>query len=108
MMALGASVLLCCVRDFYVSGKGTRAPWSPPKQPVVVGLYRYCRNPMYIGVLTLVAGRALVLGSAFVAGYAAALPPAFHLRASSAAIMTAIRLSAVGFESPTQYAVARR
>lgn len=80
IMALGASMLLWCVRDFYVSGKGTLAPWSPPRQLVVVGLYRHCRNPMYLGVLTLVAGWALVLGSVFVGAYAVVLALAFHLR----------------------------
>jgi hypothetical protein len=40
IMCGGAFVLLWCVRDFYVSGKGTLAPWDPPKQLVVVGLYR--------------------------------------------------------------------
>jgi protein-S-isoprenylcysteine O-methyltransferase Ste14 len=52
----GACVLLWCVRDFYKIGKGTLAPWDPPKKPVILGLYRFVRNPMYIGVLSCVAG----------------------------------------------------
>src|SRR5689334_11565608 len=56
-------VLLWCVRDFYTIGKGTLAPWDPPKKLVIVGLYRYVRNPMYIGVLGLVAGWSLIAGS---------------------------------------------
>ena len=61
VMLAGAIVLLWCVRDFYVSGKGTLAPWDPPEKLVVIGLYRYVRNPMYVGVLLLVFGWAHVL-----------------------------------------------
>jgi protein-S-isoprenylcysteine O-methyltransferase Ste14 len=80
VMIAGAFVLLWCVRDFYVSGKGTLAPWDPPKRLVVVGLYRYLRNPMYVGVLLLVLGWSLFLASALVAGYFAALALVFHIR----------------------------
>lgn len=80
VMCAGAFVLLWCVRDFYVSGKGTLAPWDPPKQLVVVGLYRWVRNPMYLGVLLLVLGWALTLVSPFLAGYAVLLAVGFHAR----------------------------
>lgn len=50
--------LLWCVRDFYVSGKGTLAPWAPPAELVTVGLYRYSRNPMYIAVASALFGWA--------------------------------------------------
>lgn len=80
VLAIGALGLLWCVRDFYVSGKGTLAPWDPPRNLVVVGLYRHVRNPMYLGVLVLVAGWALVKCSPVVAVYTAALAAGFHLR----------------------------
>ncbi len=76
----GAVVLLWCVRDFYVFGRGTLAPWSPPERLVVVGLYRVVRNPMYIGVLMLVAGTALWRTSPVVGIYAVGLAVAFHVR----------------------------
>jgi hypothetical protein len=38
-LVIGAGILLWCVRDFHVSGKGTLAPWDPPKHLVVSGLY---------------------------------------------------------------------
>ncbi len=80
VMCAGALVLLWCVRDFYVSGKGTLAPWDPPKRLVVVGLYRWVRNPMYVGVLSLVLGWTLYLASPFLAAYAGLLAVGFHLR----------------------------
>ena len=80
VVAVGLAILLVCVRDFYVAGKGTLAPWDPPKHLVIVGLYRYARNPMYLGVLMLVAGWSLTTGSFWLTGYWAALGIAFHLR----------------------------
>ncbi len=63
VLAVGLFALLWTVRDFYVAGKGTLAPWDPPRHLVVVGLYGYTRNPMYMGVITVVAGWALLRGS---------------------------------------------
>lgn len=80
VLVVGAFVLLWCMRDFYVSGKGTLVPWSPPKHIVVVGLYRYCRNPMYFGVLILILGWALTLGSPLVGLYGFVLGIAIHAR----------------------------
>jgi protein-S-isoprenylcysteine O-methyltransferase Ste14 len=70
LASCGLVGLLWCVRDFYVIGKGTLAPWSPPKRLVVVGLYRFVRNPMYLSVLVLVAGLAAWRGSPAVGAYA--------------------------------------
>jgi protein-S-isoprenylcysteine O-methyltransferase Ste14 len=80
VLAVGLALVLWCVRDFYVSGRGTLAPWDPPRHLVVVGLYRFMRNPMYVGVLTVVAGWSLLAGSPLVGAYAAILAVAFHLR----------------------------
>jgi protein-S-isoprenylcysteine O-methyltransferase Ste14 len=80
VLAIGIVILGWCVRDFYVLGKGTLAPWDPPKKLVVRGLYRYSRNPMYVGVLFIVAGWALGFRSGNIAVYAAVLALGFHLR----------------------------
>ncbi len=80
LVALGVAGLLWCVRDFYVIGKGTLAPWAPPRRLVVRGLYRFVRNPMYVSVLATVAGLAWWRASPALAAYAAALAIAFHLR----------------------------
>jgi len=76
----GLVVLLWCVRDFYVAGKGTLAPWDPPRHLVKIGLYRYVRNPMYVGVLLLVAGWAELLMSRLLLLYVLTLAIGFHLR----------------------------
>jgi len=76
----GVGVLLWCVWSFYSTGKGTLAPWSPPRHLVRVGLYRYTRNPMYVGVLLILAGWAVSYRSGALAVYAAIVGLAFHLR----------------------------
>ena len=80
VMAAGLFIQLWCIRDFYVAGKGTLAPWSPPKHLVVIGLYRFCRNPMYVGVLILIAGWAMFANSAVLIAYLLILFLSFHFR----------------------------
>lgn len=80
LLAAGMFLLLCCIRDFYVAGLGTLAPWSPPKRLVKVGLYRVSRNPMYIAVIWILSGWAIGFGSLVLALYAVAVAILFHLR----------------------------
>jgi protein-S-isoprenylcysteine O-methyltransferase Ste14 len=79
-LAVGLVILLWCVRDFYVSGKGTLAPWDPPKHLVTVGLYRYVRNPMYVGVLFILLGWTISTASPLIFGFTLFLFIAFYLR----------------------------
>lgn len=80
LLAAGFAGLLWCVRDFYVAGRGTLAPWSPPRRLVAVGLYRFSRNPMYVAVLAVLAGWGLAFGSDGHLVYATIVAAAFHLR----------------------------
>ena len=77
---VGVLVLLWCVRDFYVAGKGTLAPWDPPRHLVSVGLYRYSRNPMYVGVLLILIGWTVAYRSRSVLIYTGVVAILFHLR----------------------------
>ena len=78
IVAFGACVLLWCARDFFVSGKGTVAPWDPPKTLVVVGLYKFVRNPIYLGDLFLVLGWSIYFTSPLLLLYAIFLSLFFH------------------------------
>jgi protein-S-isoprenylcysteine O-methyltransferase Ste14 len=80
VMMAGAAILFWCVYDFLVGGKGTLAPWDPPKRLVMIGPYRWMRNPMYAGVLLLVLGWGLFLSSPLLFFYTIMLAVGFHLR----------------------------
>lgn len=58
LMVLGAMVGLTCVGTFVARGRGTPAPFDAPRAFVTSGPYRYVRNPMYVGGVTLLAGLA--------------------------------------------------
>ena len=61
---LGFAVALRCVWDFGWTGRGTPAPVAPPQRLVVVGFYRYVRNPMYVGFAAGWIGLWTVFGHA--------------------------------------------
>jgi protein-S-isoprenylcysteine O-methyltransferase Ste14 len=63
VLMVGLLLFLSSLRRFAVEGKGTLAPWDPPRRLVVDGPYRYVRNPMISGVLFVLAGEALLLRS---------------------------------------------
>lgn len=79
-LGIGMATLFSCVREFYVAGTGTLAPWSPPTSLVTSGLYRRSRNPMYVGVVLILAGWATGFRSGTLALYALVVLIAFHLR----------------------------
>jgi len=75
----GASIYLWCAWDFTFAGRGTPAPIDPPKELVVHGLYRYVRNPMYVGVLSILFGEALLFALQRLFGYAVIVFVLFYL-----------------------------
>src|SRR5438105_14976879 len=59
MVTIGTVIALWCVFTFAFIGKGTPAPFDPPRRFVIRGPYRFVRNPMYIGAGFALAGAAL-------------------------------------------------
>ena len=59
---IGGAILLWSFWNFFEQGHGTPAPIDPPKELVAVGFYRYTRNPMYVGVLSVIIGHFLWFG----------------------------------------------
>ena len=72
LMAFGAAILFYSIWRFAADGRGTLSPLDAPRQLVVHGLYRYVRNPMYLGVLLILLGEAALFESVGLAGYALA------------------------------------
>jgi len=70
LFAAGLAALVECSARFVVRGLGTPAPFAPPRRLVVSGLYARVRNPMYVGVVTAIAGQALWFGSQRLLEYA--------------------------------------
>ena len=79
LVSIGAGVLLSCVWQFAVVGRGTLAPVDPPRELVSSGLYRFTRNPMYNGVILLLVGEAWLFSSLGLVQYTAAVFALFHL-----------------------------
>ena len=59
VLVAGVGVYAWCLWDFATFGRGTPAPIDAPRRLVVRGLYRWTRNPMYVGVLATILGWAL-------------------------------------------------
>lgn len=74
----GAVVALWCIFTFVFVGRGTPAPFDPPRRLVVRGPYRFVRNPMYVGSGLALAGAAIVYRSLPLLGYLLFLWAAVH------------------------------
>jgi protein-S-isoprenylcysteine O-methyltransferase Ste14 len=79
LIAAGLAVLLDSFARFALRGLGTPAPVAPPTRLVVTGPYRHVRNPMYVAILAVVGGQALLLGDPRLLAWGAILWAAFHL-----------------------------
>jgi protein-S-isoprenylcysteine O-methyltransferase Ste14 len=59
-LALGAVMCYTAIWNFATVGQGTPAPFDPPRKLVVLGFFRYVRNPIYVGALLIVIGEAIL------------------------------------------------
>ena len=71
LVLAGGVVLVQAFARFVVEGLGTPAPVAPTRHLVVGGLYRYVRNPMYLAVVAVILGQALLFGRLVLVVYAA-------------------------------------
>jgi protein-S-isoprenylcysteine O-methyltransferase Ste14 len=79
VVALGLSLALWCVVTFGVAGKGTPAPFDPPRRLVVGGPYTIVRNPMYVGGITALAGTSIYYESFALLAFTLAFALTAHL-----------------------------
>ena len=79
LIVAGVPMLLDSFARFAIQGLGTPAPVLPTKHLVVSGLYRYVRNPMYVGVVATVLGQGLLFGNVRLLSYDVVLWLTFHI-----------------------------
>jgi protein-S-isoprenylcysteine O-methyltransferase Ste14 len=80
LVVVGWSILIWCTVEFVRRGRGTPSPARAPTKLVVSGLFRFVRNPMYVGVVTAIEGFAAAMHSWQTALYGLVVAFAFHLR----------------------------
>lgn len=76
---IGLAIMLSCIISFAVKGRGTLSPVDPTKQLVVSGLYKFSRNPMYVGVMLMLIGEAVFTQSVSLSVYSLFIFLFFHL-----------------------------
>ena len=79
-IASGVLLYLHTAWRFSDEGDGTPSPTDEPDKLVTGGVYRYVRNPMYVGVLLCIVGQSLVYRSVFVLWWAVGCWLGFHNR----------------------------
>lgn len=77
LIALGLGIIIHCIVSFNRYGKGTLSPLDPTKKLVIRGLYKYSRNPMYLGVITLLLGEAVLTRTLMLGAYLFLVTTAF-------------------------------
>lgn len=79
LFLFGFAILLHCVFRFIIEGRGTISPVDPTTRLVVKGLYKFSRNPMYVGVMSMLIGEAIFASSSTLWIYSGFIFLAFHL-----------------------------
>jgi protein-S-isoprenylcysteine O-methyltransferase Ste14 len=88
LTTVGALLIAWCIGMFVFVGRGTQAPFDPPRRLVIGGPYAIVRNPMYVGAVLAMSGAAI---------YCASWP----LVAYAAVVMAVTHLFVVAYEEPT-------
>lgn len=68
-----------CIVRFAIDGLGTLSPADPTKRLVTFGLYRFSRNPMYVGVMMILLGEVVFTQSAYLLFYSIGIFVLFNL-----------------------------
>jgi protein-S-isoprenylcysteine O-methyltransferase Ste14 len=79
LIVAGLPVLVDSFARFALQGLGTPAPIAPTQNLVVTGLYRYVRNPIYVALVAVILGQAVLFGDQRLLGYGALIWLAFHI-----------------------------
>lgn len=78
IIIIGLLITLHCILQFVIHGRGTLSPADPTKQLVGVGLYRFSRNPMYVGVILILVGEVVSMQSIHLLLYTIVVFFGFH------------------------------
>jgi protein-S-isoprenylcysteine O-methyltransferase Ste14 len=79
LILFGGGFYFRCAYDFIFKGKGTPAPVDPPKELVINGLYGFVRNPMYVGIISILIGESIIFAEIDLLLYALLVLTIFHL-----------------------------
>lgn len=79
LFVAGLALMLICITNFGVKGKGTLSPADPTKKLVIAGPYKFSRNPMYIGVMLILIGESIFFKSLALSIYSLFIFTAFHV-----------------------------
>ena len=77
-IVIGVTLYIWCAWCFTFIGKGTPAPFDPPRKLVVKGAYQYVRNPIYVFVALALLGETILLETTIILLYAAVVVAVFH------------------------------
>jgi protein-S-isoprenylcysteine O-methyltransferase Ste14 len=80
MILAGVPGLVDAFARFALQGLGTPAPIAPPRNLVVTGLYRYVRNPIFVALVAIILGQAVLMGDWRLIVYGTLLWLAFHVQ----------------------------
>lgn len=79
IFAFGSLIVLFCIGQLAIQGAGTLSPIDPTEKLVTSGLYRFSRNPMYIGVLMMLVGENIQTGNVYLWLYSGLVFLIFYL-----------------------------